>query len=104
MVVCNVAILWALKRSRGSGKDEMNPMKRKAFKMVLSILIIIISNYLPPVALFPFEDHYPHKVFTCYVQPACFAFVNIKQHYPAFNLFVPFGESTILGQHLCGRN
>ncbi|XP_026074739.1 G-protein coupled receptor 183-like [Carassius auratus] len=78
MVVCNVAILWALKRSRSSGKDEMNPMKRKAFKMVLSILIIIISNYLPPVALFPFEDHYPHKVFTCYVQPVCFAFVNIS--------------------------
>ncbi len=78
MVVCNVAILWALKRSRGSGKDEMNPMKRKAFKMVLSILIIIISNYLPPVAMFPFEDHYPRQVFTCYVQPVCFAFVNIS--------------------------
>ncbi|XP_077069919.1 G-protein coupled receptor 183 [Siphateles boraxobius] len=78
MVVCNVAILWALKRSRGSGKDEMHPMKRKAFKMVLSILIIIMSNYLPPVALFPFEDHYPHKVFTCYVQPVGYAFLNIS--------------------------
>ncbi|XP_048027643.1 LOW QUALITY PROTEIN: G-protein coupled receptor 183 [Megalobrama amblycephala] len=78
MVVCNVAILWALKRSRGSGKDEMHPMKRKAFKMVLSILIIIVSNYLPPVAMFPFEDHYPRKVFHCYVQPVGFAFVNIS--------------------------
>ncbi|XP_051572454.1 G-protein coupled receptor 183 [Myxocyprinus asiaticus] len=78
MVVCNAAILWALKRSRGSGTDEMHPMKRKAFKMVLSILVIIVSNYLPPVALFPFEDHYPHKVFTCYVQPVGFAFVNIS--------------------------
>ncbi|KAG1931356.1 hydroxycarboxylic acid receptor 2-like [Pimephales promelas] len=78
MVVCNVAILWALKRSRGSGKDEMHPMKRKAFKMVLSILIIIVSNYLPPVALFPFEDHYPHKTFTCYVQPVGYAFLNIS--------------------------
>ncbi|XP_067283583.1 G-protein coupled receptor 183-like [Pseudorasbora parva] len=78
MVVCNMAILWALKRSRGSGKDEMHPMKRKAFKMVLSILIIIVSNYLPPVALFPFEDHYPPKIFTCYVQPVGFAFLNIS--------------------------
>ncbi|KAI7803337.1 G-protein coupled receptor 183-A-like [Triplophysa rosa] len=78
MVVCNVAILLALKRSRGSGKDEMHPMKRKAFKIVLSILFIIISNYLPPVALFPFEDYYPHKVFACYVQPVGFAFVNIS--------------------------
>ncbi|XP_039518565.1 G-protein coupled receptor 183-like [Pimephales promelas] len=78
MVVCNVSILWALKRSRGSGKDEMHPMKKKAFKMVLSILIIIVSNYLPPVALFPFEDHYPHKIFTCYVQPVGYAFLNIS--------------------------
>lgn len=78
MVVCNVTILLALKRSRGAGKDEMHPMKRKAFKIVLSILFIIISNYLPPVALFPFEDFYPHKVFSCYVQPVGFAFVNIS--------------------------
>lgn len=78
MVVCNVAILMALKRSRGAGKDEMHPMKRKAFKMVLSILFIIISNYLPPVAMLPFEDHYPHKVFTCYVQPVGYAFINIS--------------------------
>nr|XP_055042111.1 G-protein coupled receptor 183-A [Misgurnus anguillicaudatus] len=76
MVVCNVAILLALKRSRGAGKDEMHPMKRKAFKMVLSILIIIICNYLPPVVMFPFEDHYPPKVFTCYVQSVGYAFVN----------------------------
>ncbi|XP_009297999.1 uncharacterized protein isoform X2 [Danio rerio] len=78
MVACNVAIMIALKRSRGSGKDEMHPMKRKAFKMVLSILIIIVSNYLPPVALFPFEDHFPRMVFTCHVQPVCFAFLNIS--------------------------
>ncbi|XP_056108540.1 G-protein coupled receptor 4-like [Rhinichthys klamathensis goyatoka] len=78
MVVCNAAILWALKRSRGSGKDEMHPMKKKAFKMVLSILIIIVSNYLPTLALFPFEDHYPHKIFTCYVQPVGYAFLNIS--------------------------
>ncbi len=32
MVVCNVAILWALKRSRGSGKDEMNPMKERPLR------------------------------------------------------------------------
>ncbi|XP_030645577.1 G-protein coupled receptor 183-like [Chanos chanos] len=78
MMICNVAILWALKRSTGVGKDEMHPMKKKAFKMVLSILIIIIANYLPPVALFPFEDHYDPHVFTCYVQPVGFAFVNIS--------------------------
>ncbi|XP_060798485.1 G-protein coupled receptor 183-like [Neoarius graeffei] len=78
MVICNLSILWALKRSRGSGKDEMHPMKKKAFKMVLSILCIIIFNYLPLVALFPFQDHYSSLVFTCYVQPVGFAFLNIS--------------------------
>lgn len=78
MVVCNGSILWALKRSRGAGKDEMHPMKKKAFKMVLSILCIIVFNYLPPVALFPFEDVYTPDVFRCYVQPVGFAFLNIS--------------------------
>ncbi|KAM8824452.1 G-protein coupled receptor 183-like [Synchiropus picturatus] len=78
MLVCNACILWALKKSRGAGKDEMHPMKKRAFKMVLSLLCIIIFNYLPPVALFPFEDHYSPRVFRCYVQPVGFAFLNIS--------------------------
>lgn len=78
MVLCNLSILRALKKSRGTGKDDMHPMKKRAFKMVLSILGIIVCNYLPPVALFPFEDHYPPDVFRCYVQPVGFAFVNIS--------------------------
>ncbi|KAM4598261.1 G-protein coupled receptor 183-like [Polymixia lowei] len=78
MMVCNVAILWALKRSRRAANDEMHPMKKKAFKMVLSILGIIVCNYLPPVALFPFEDYYTADVFRCYVQPVGFAFINIS--------------------------
>ncbi|CAJ1075214.1 G-protein coupled receptor 183-like [Xyrichtys novacula] len=78
MVLCNGSILWALKKSRGAGKDEMHPMKKKAFKLVLSILCIIVFNYLPPVALFPFEDYYSPDVFRCYVQPVGFSFLNIS--------------------------
>lgn len=78
MVVCNISILWALKKSRGAGKDDMHPMKKRAFKMVLSILCIIVFNYLPPVAMFPFEDYYAPDVFRCYVQPVGFAFINIS--------------------------
>ncbi|XP_044036794.1 G-protein coupled receptor 183-like [Siniperca chuatsi] len=78
MAVCNVCILRALKKSRGAGKNEMHPMKQKAFKMVLSILYIIVFNYLPPVVLFPFEDYYSPDVFRCYVQPVGFAFLNIS--------------------------
>ncbi|MFT7799030.1 G-protein coupled receptor 183-like [Arapaima gigas] len=76
-VLCNLAILQALQRSR-AGRDEMHPMKKKAFKMVLSILAIIIFNYLPPVALFPFQDSYTPDVFRCYIQPVGFSFVNIS--------------------------
>ncbi|XP_026882579.2 G-protein coupled receptor 183-like [Electrophorus electricus] len=78
MVVCNTSILWALKRSRGAGKDEMHPMKKKAFKVVLSLLAIIVCNYLPLVAVFPFQDHYSPMAFTCYIQPVGFAFLNIS--------------------------
>ncbi|XP_061740813.1 G protein-coupled receptor 183-like [Nerophis ophidion] len=78
MVVCNTCILWALKRSSSGEKDHMHPMKKKAFKIVLSILCIIVFNYLPPVALFPFEDYYSPEVFRCYVQPVGFAFLNIS--------------------------
>ncbi|CAL8265390.1 unnamed protein product, partial [Gadus morhua 'NCC'] len=78
MIVCNAAILLALKRSRGAGKDAMHPMKKKAFKMVLAILVLTVCNYLPPVALFPFEDAYAPDVFRCYVQPVGFAFLNIS--------------------------
>ncbi|MED6254220.1 hypothetical protein ATANTOWER_020020 [Ataeniobius toweri] len=78
MVVCNASILWVLKKPRGAGKDDMHPMKKKAFKMVLSILCIIVFNYLLLVALFPFEDHYTPDVFRCYVQPVGFAFLNIS--------------------------
>ncbi|XP_061703290.1 G protein-coupled receptor 183-like [Syngnathoides biaculeatus] len=78
MVVCNGSILWALKKSGGVGKDDMRPMKRKAFKIVLSILCVVVVNYLPPVALFPFEDYYSPDVFRCYVQPVGFAFLNVS--------------------------
>ncbi|XP_054616667.1 G-protein coupled receptor 183-like [Dunckerocampus dactyliophorus] len=78
MIVCNACILWTLKKSSGAGKDDMHPMKRKAFKIVLSILCIIVFTYLLPVALFPFEDYYAPDVFRCYVQPVGFAFLNIS--------------------------
>ncbi|XP_062389290.1 G-protein coupled receptor 183-like, partial [Sardina pilchardus] len=78
MMVCNASILLVLKRSKGAGKDKMHPMKKKAFKMVVFILVIIVVNYLPIVVLFPFQDLYPPDTFRCYVQPVGFAFLNIS--------------------------
>ncbi|KAM9391589.1 uncharacterized protein KZ484_003107 [Pholidichthys leucotaenia] len=77
MVVCNVSILWALKKSHSAGKDEMHPKKKKAFKTVLSILCITVFHYLPPVVLLPLKPHFS-LVFKCYVHYIAFGFLNLS--------------------------
>ncbi|XP_064164391.1 proteinase-activated receptor 3-like [Anguilla rostrata] len=77
MLFCNVAILNALRKS-GPGRDEMHPVKKRAFKMVLIILAIIVFNYFPPVALFPFQEHFSQNVFHCNVNYVAFGFMDIS--------------------------
>ncbi|CAF99183.1 unnamed protein product [Tetraodon nigroviridis] len=77
MVFCNIAILWALKQS-GPGRDEMHPLKKRAFKMVLIILAIIVFNYFPPVALFPFQEYFSPDVFRCYVHYIAFGLMDFS--------------------------
>ncbi|XP_030599107.1 uracil nucleotide/cysteinyl leukotriene receptor [Archocentrus centrarchus] len=77
MVFCNSAILWVLRQSR-PGRDEMHPVKKKAFKMVLIILAIIVFNYFPPVALFPFQDYFSPDVFRCYIHYIAFGLMDFS--------------------------
>ncbi|XP_013859150.1 proteinase-activated receptor 3 isoform X2 [Austrofundulus limnaeus] len=77
MVFCNVAILWALRQS-GPGKDTMHPVKKKAFRMVLVILAIIVFNYFPPVALFPFQNQFSPDVFRCYIHYVAFGLMDFS--------------------------
>ncbi|XP_073677625.1 proteinase-activated receptor 3-like [Garra rufa] len=77
MLFCNISILWALRQS-APGRDERHPVKKKAFKMVLIILAIIVVNYLPPVALFPFREYFNPDVFRCYIHCIAFSFVDIS--------------------------
>ncbi|XP_029921720.1 proteinase-activated receptor 3 [Myripristis murdjan] len=77
MVFCNIAILWALKQS-GPGRDEMHPVKKRAFKMVLIILAIIVFNYFPPVALFPFQHYFTPEVFRCYIHYLAFGLMDFS--------------------------
>ncbi|KAK5852031.1 hypothetical protein PBY51_023537 [Eleginops maclovinus] len=77
MVFCNIAILWALRQS-GPGRDEMHPVKKRAFKMVLIILAIIVFNYFPPVALFPFQDYFSPDVFRCYIHYFAFGLMDFS--------------------------
>ncbi|KAI5089191.1 hydroxycarboxylic acid receptor 2-like [Silurus meridionalis] len=77
MLFCNISILWVLRQS-GPGKDDMHPVKKKAFKMVLIILAIIVFNYFPPVALFPFQNYFSPYVFKCYIHYIAFGFMDIS--------------------------
>ncbi|KAM8828642.1 LOW QUALITY PROTEIN: proteinase-activated receptor 3 [Spinachia spinachia] len=77
MVFCNIAILLALRRS-GPGRDEMHPVKKRAFKMVLIILAIIVFNYFPPVALLPFKSYFQHDVFLCYIHYVAFGLMDFS--------------------------
>ncbi|XP_061118028.1 proteinase-activated receptor 3-like [Conger conger] len=77
MLFCNVAILRALRQS-GPGRDKMHPVKKRAFKMVLIILGIIVFNYFPPVALMPFREYFSWEKFYCFVYPIAFVFMDIS--------------------------
>lgn len=77
MVFCNIAILWALRQS-GPGRDTMHPVKKKAFRTVLIILTLIVFNYFPPVALFPFQDHFSPDMFRCYIHYVAFGLMDFS--------------------------
>ncbi|XP_034403140.1 proteinase-activated receptor 3 [Cyclopterus lumpus] len=77
MVFCNISILWALRQS-GAGRDEMHPVKKRAFKMVIIILAIIVFNYFPPVALFPFQQNFSPDVFQCYIHYVTFGLMDFS--------------------------
>lgn len=77
MVFCNISVIWVLRRSV-AGKEEMHPVKRKAFKMVLIILAIIVVNYLPPVALMPFVPYYSFVAFRCQISISVFSIMDLS--------------------------
>ncbi|XP_065152047.1 uracil nucleotide/cysteinyl leukotriene receptor-like [Paramisgurnus dabryanus] len=77
MVFCNISILWALRQS-ASGRDERHRIKKRAFKIVVIILAIIVFNYFPPVALFPFKDFFSPNIFCCYIHHIAFAFMDFS--------------------------
>ncbi|KAJ8001659.1 hypothetical protein DPEC_G00171760 [Dallia pectoralis] len=77
MIYCNLSIIWVLRRSV-AGKEVMHPVKKKAFKMVLVILGIIIVNYLPPVALVPFFSYYTFVQFQCQVTISVFSLMDLS--------------------------
>ncbi|KAL7890811.1 hypothetical protein AOLI_G00002870 [Acnodon oligacanthus] len=77
MVFCNLSIIWVLRKSV-AGKEVMNPVKKKAFKMVITVLAIIVANYLPPVALMPFASTYSFVDLRCKISISVFSIMDLS--------------------------
>lgn len=77
MVFCNMSIIWVLRRSV-AGKEAMHPVKKKAFKMVAILLVIIMVNYLPPVALMPFASTYTFVQLHCQISLSVFSIMDLS--------------------------
>ncbi|XP_035262713.1 P2Y purinoceptor 1-like [Anguilla anguilla] len=77
MVFCNLSIIWILRKSV-MGKEKMHPMKKKAFRTVVITLAIIVFNYLPPVALFPFTAYYSFVEFQCLISVVVFSIMDLS--------------------------
>lgn len=77
MVFCNISIIWVLRRTV-AGNGARHPVKQKAFKMVLTVLAIIVVNYLPPVALMPFASYYTFVEFNCQIRTSVFSIMDLS--------------------------
>ncbi|XP_048105005.1 P2Y purinoceptor 1 [Alosa alosa] len=77
MLFCNVSIIWVLRKSV-AGKETMNPVKKKAFRMVMIVMGIIIGNYLPPVATMPFVAYYTFVAFRCQISISVFSIMDLS--------------------------
>ncbi|XP_068178520.1 allatostatin-A receptor-like [Antennarius striatus] len=53
---CSVRILRSLLQS-GPGRKELHPAKRRAFKLVLTALVMVLVHYLPPVVEYLLRQH-----------------------------------------------
>ncbi|XP_017278858.1 proteinase-activated receptor 3 [Kryptolebias marmoratus] len=77
MVFCNISVIWVLRHSV-AGKEVMHPVKKKAFKMVLKNLAIIVINYLTPVATMPFVPYYTYIEYRCFISIIVFSIMDLS--------------------------
>ncbi|KAK1155423.1 chemokine XC receptor 1-like isoform X5 [Acipenser oxyrinchus oxyrinchus] len=73
MIFCSISILRVLRKS-APGRDEVHPMKKKAFQMVFTILMIVLISFFPTVGMVPFEPYFNETTFKCYIMPVCYSF------------------------------
>lgn len=48
IVICDVSILWTLKKSHRAGGD-LHPKKKKALQIITNSMVMTVTSYVPPV-------------------------------------------------------
>ncbi|XP_070783571.1 free fatty acid receptor 3-like [Enoplosus armatus] len=55
IVVCDVSILWTLKKSHPAGGD-LHPRKKKALQIITNSMVMTVTSYIPPVLVYILGD------------------------------------------------
>ncbi|XP_067087918.1 G-protein coupled receptor 4-like [Osmerus mordax] len=100
MIFCNISVVWALRRSV-AGKEVMHPVKKKALKMVLTLLSIIIFNYLPAVALMPFYSYFTMAQFRCQVATSVFSLMDLSSSIEPLLYVTKMDRPAWMGEGAC---
>lgn len=68
IIVCDVAILWALQRSNPAGGD-LHATKKKALQVITNSMVMTVTSYVPPVMAYIIGNALiaDDKVFECYL-------------------------------------
>lgn len=103
---CNILMLRSL-RQKGPSRKEVHPVKRRAFKIVLTSFVLVIAHYIPPLVEYALKNldpcHFPlFSPLTCvsytvlsmssFVQPMCYL-IRTKQ-LPKIGCFHGFAAET----------
>lgn len=68
IVICDVSILWTLKKSLRTGGD-LHPRKKKALQIITNSMVMTVISYVPPVLAYVLGDLIisDEKEFECFL-------------------------------------
>ncbi|XP_070847222.1 lysophosphatidic acid receptor 6-like [Chaetodon trifascialis] len=68
IVVCDISILWTLKKSHRAGGD-LHPKKKKALQVITNSMVMTVTSYVPPVLVYIIGDLIisDDKVYDCFL-------------------------------------
>lgn len=102
MIFSSIKILCTLRRS-GPGKDEMHPVKLKAFQTVGRILGIIALCYLPSAIMIKISAQNSSDRLRCYLLPWSVGLFNLANIFNPLMILCRYSECNVCfasGRHL----